>query len=194
MYGQLRSIDMMTPEFSNDRIPDAMSVGTDLGGALPQRVEQLRNLIQSNADGMLVVDTQGVTRFVNPAAEVLLGRAGDTLLNEPFGFPIIAGEKTEVDVQSHTAKPLVAELRTAEITWEGHQAFLISLRDITDRKALERSLQSRTEALETTIGELEAFSYMISHDLWNHVRHIGQLATALNAGKKRPLAIAAKLK
>lgn len=141
--------------------------------------DQFYRLILGNVDGMLVVDGEGLIRFVNPAAEALLGKSAEVLIGAPFGFPVMAGEKVEVDVASHTANPLVAELRTAEIVWQKQPAALISLRDITERKTMERSLKTHAEALENSVSELEAFSYMVSHDLWNHMRRIGQLNEAL---------------
>ncbi len=48
----------------------------------------LRNIIEKNADGILVVSHDGIVRFVNPAAETLFGRNAKKLLGHPFGFPV----------------------------------------------------------------------------------------------------------
>lgn len=146
--------------------------------------DQFFTLIHKNADGMLVVDQQGIIKFVNPAAEVLLGRSESDLLGEPLGFPLMVGEKVDVDVQSHTQNPLVAELRTVKIIWSHQPAFLISLRDITERKALETALKARSDELQSAVSELEMFSHMVSHDLWNQMRRIGQLNQALLRGEQ----------
>ena len=55
-----------------------------------------RMLLERNADAIIVVDQDGVMRFVNPASETLFGREADRLLGEPFDFPVTAGETTEV--------------------------------------------------------------------------------------------------
>ena len=136
-------------------------------------------LIFKNVDGMLVVDSKGIICFVNPAAETLLGKDSEVLIGSPFGFPVMAGEKVEVDIASRANTLLVAELRTADIIWQSQPASLISLRDISDRKQMEQALKRHATALETSVSELEAFSYMVSHDLWNHMRRIGQLNQAL---------------
>ncbi|MEM7066472.1 MAG: ATP-binding protein [Cyanobacteria bacterium P01_B01_bin.77] len=154
--------------------------------------DQFFTLIHKNADGMLVVDEQGIMQFVNPAAEVLLGRSGKDLVGEPLGFPLMTDEKVEIDVQSHTQNSLVAELRTVKIVWDQQPAFLISLRDITERKALEMDLKARSDALQSAVSELEVFSHMVSHDLWNQMRRIGQLNQALLQGEQSTMSAQGK--
>lgn len=55
--------------------------------------------------------------------------------------------------------------------------------DITERKAfeyeLERQVQERTVTLQETIGELEAFSYSVSHDMRAPLRAMEGYAKAL---------------
>jgi signal transduction histidine kinase len=57
-----------------------------------------------------------------------------------LGFPIVAGETTELDVVSQGA-PRVAEMRVVPSRWAGRAAYIASLRDITERKQAERDAQ-----------------------------------------------------
>src|SRR5688572_18953034 len=99
---------------------------------------RFRNLIIRNADAIVVVDGGGLVRFVNPAAEALFRRPAGELVGGLFGFPLAAGETTEIDVVGPGSnEATVAEMRVVETEWEGERAHLAVLRDITDRKRAE---------------------------------------------------------
>lgn len=107
---------------------------------------RLQAMIEHNADGMVVIDSAGLIRFVNLAAEHIFGRRADALLNAPFGFPLVVGEKTELDILRNPGERVVAEMRVGETDWEGQAAFLSSLRDITERKRIEEQFRLVVEA------------------------------------------------
>jgi PAS domain S-box-containing protein len=99
---------------------------------------KLRRIITNSADGMIVVDENGIVRFVNPAAEALFGRKAGQLLGESFGYPLLVGEKTEIDIIRKAGGAVRAEMRTVEIEWDGRSGCLASLRDITKRNRTEQ--------------------------------------------------------
>lgn len=94
-----------------------------------------RELIDKNTDGIVIVDLLGKIRFTNPAAAALFGRSIEDLLGNPFGFPLLAGERVELDIINNVnSNPIIAEMRVVEVEWEGGKSFLASLRDISHRK------------------------------------------------------------
>jgi diguanylate cyclase (GGDEF)-like protein/PAS domain S-box-containing protein len=120
----------------------------DLKKLIQQQTLELRasearfhNIVSISTDGIVIVDGSGMILFVNPAAESLFGRTAKELLGEPFGFPIVAGETTELDIANREGKRTIAEMRVAGTEWEGKPAYLATLRDITVRKQAETEIQ-----------------------------------------------------
>ena len=133
--------------------------------ALQDSAANFHKIITKNADGMIVVNNRGIVRFVNPAAEVLFERKAEELLGKEFGFPVVGGETTEVDIIRRGGKTCVAEMRVVETEWEGEVAYLASLRDITEHKQALQAQERLSQQLQAQVSELETFSYGIAHDL-----------------------------
>lgn len=115
---------------------------------------QLRKIIDRNPDAILVVDPEGNIRFANPAAEELFSITMDDLLSRVFGYPVIKGEHTEINIVRNSDAERVAEMRTIDIDWENKPHFLTSIRDISQRKAAERKIQVELEEKRTLLQEL----------------------------------------
>jgi signal transduction histidine kinase len=98
---------------------------------------RFRDVIERNADAIVVVDQEGVVQFANVVAEELFGRSRSALVGSPFGYPMTVGESTEVDLVRNGDPPRTVELRVVESEWEGAIACIISLRDITERRRAE---------------------------------------------------------
>lgn len=121
--------------------PRASDLPADYRRALEESEARFRNLIEHNADGVLVVDPQGTIRFLNPAAETVLGRPAEELLGEAFGIPITPGSTTEIEIPRADSGTHLAEMRVMQTVWEGETAYVATLRDITERKRQREALQ-----------------------------------------------------
>jgi signal transduction histidine kinase len=144
---------------------------TDLARELQATREQLRNLIERNADAIVVVDTTGVVRFANPAAERLFRQNVADLVGAPLGMPVVVGEITEIDIVGQGDELGVAEMRVVETEWGGRAARLAVLRDITERKRAEQQREqlfqeqvARAQA-EQALRERDDFLALASHEL-----------------------------
>jgi len=99
---------------------------------------RFQNIIARSVEGIIIVDRNGFLRFANPAAQALFGRDEHDLLGTLFGFPVVAGETTEIEIIRGDGVIVVAEMRVVETVWEGVITHLASLRDITERRRMRQ--------------------------------------------------------
>jgi signal transduction histidine kinase/DNA-binding response OmpR family regulator len=123
---------------------------------------EIRFLVEKNADGIIVVDDDGIVLFANPAAEQIFGRPSELLIGSPIGIPFIAGDTTEIAIHRPGGDRIDAEIRVVETTWDHRPARLASLRDISARRVVEERL--RHAAKMEAVGRLTAG---IAHDFNN---------------------------
>ena len=105
----------------------------EVNAQIAQREAERERIIEGTGDAIVVVDAEGTVCFANSAAEVLFGRRREQLRGSHFGFPVVSGETTELDLPGGR----VAEMRVVDLLWDGGSAYLASLRDVTNRKATE---------------------------------------------------------
>lgn len=155
-----------------DATPSATTPTTATGTPEESHWGRLRAIIESLADGIVIVDHAGLIRFANPAAAHLFTRSPADLVGTPLGSPLVAGETTEMEIVRRGGGEVVyAELRVVDTEWEGEPAELVSLRDVTDRKyADERSRQLSHErearlAAEAASRAKSDFLAIMSHEL-----------------------------
>src|SRR3954465_11501994 len=66
--------------------------------ALEESEARFRNIIDNNGDAIVVVGTDGIVQYANAAAGRMFQGQPSELQGTPFGFPLSAGETTEVDI------------------------------------------------------------------------------------------------
>ncbi|MBD3391867.1 MAG: diguanylate cyclase [Chitinivibrionales bacterium] len=106
---------------------------------------RLLNVVSSNADGIVVVNKDNVVQFMNPAAKRLFGRKAGGMLGEEFAVRVSPGATEEYTVERAADKDIVVEMRAVRTEWEGKDACLVSMRDITARKRADLVLRRSEE-------------------------------------------------
>jgi two-component system, OmpR family, phosphate regulon sensor histidine kinase PhoR len=114
---------------------------------LVRELEATRHALAEVAEGVVMLDMQGTVRFVNPAAEVLLG--SDLAVGRPFIEAVRAPELTgAVDEALRTGSPRHTNVRpsdggelVASVCPVSHPtlALAVTLRDTREQRQLERA-------------------------------------------------------
>jgi GAF domain-containing protein/PAS domain-containing protein len=104
---------------------------------------RFRLLINENADPILVVNTNRIIRFANPAAAVLFGKSREELVGSFFvNAKPVDGATLQV-IRSQGA--VWAEMRVVETVWQGENVYLITVRDMTTHHHLVNALQAAAD-------------------------------------------------
>jgi signal transduction histidine kinase len=156
-----------------------LEVATRQIAAFAAAERRLRTVISTCADGIVVIDGEGIVRLANPAAEALLDKSPAGLEGAHFGHPVTSGGATEIVIVSPNHEVRTAEMRVAETEWDGKPAYLAALRDITEHKRMLAELEmTRTEQLRMK----DQFLSDVSHELRSPLAAIQQFLGILLDG------------
>ncbi len=133
---------------------DAFLRHKQLTDQLRKSEERFRKIIERNPDAILIIDKDGMVKFANPAAENLFQITMNDLLCRTFGYPLIKGEHTEINIVRTNNDYTTAQMRTIDIEWDDDAYYLTSIRDISDLKKKEEQLRESRENLRITLESI----------------------------------------
>jgi len=125
--------------------------------ALHKSETSARTVVVESSEGIIIIDRTGRVRYVNPAAEVMLGCTAGTLVGHELPLRLYDDSNSgEIDMVSGTGVSLTVEVRTTRIDWAGEDSMLVILHDITMRKMVETHLRDSFMKLADTLSRAMA--------------------------------------
>jgi PAS domain S-box-containing protein len=173
---------------------------------------RMRGLLEAAPDAMVVVDASGAITEISAQVETvfgyarneLIGRPVDLLVPETFRERHLAhrrefsddprtramGEGLELHAVRRDGSQFPVEISLSPVRTDEGLVVMAAIRDITERKAVERKIRllnadlerrvhERTAELERSNEALKQFAYAASHDLQEPVRTMGNYAEIL---------------
>ncbi|MFA5903689.1 MAG: response regulator [Desulfobacula sp.] len=128
--------------------------------AIKDSEKKFYNLVAKNNDAILVVNSEGIILYANPAAEAVFRTANKELFGKRIGCPIALDSSFEVGINRKDNEPGIAELRTIQVSWEKSDCYLLLFKDITDRKHAEKKLHE-SEALYKALFEKSPIALLL---------------------------------
>jgi two-component system NtrC family sensor kinase len=143
----------------------------------------LAAVIRSSLDCIVVVDEQGCVVEFNPAAEHCFGYSREEALGRPIaeiiipghlrgahsagfarylagGKPRVLGRRVEVEAMRKDGSTFPVELAITEVKAGGKRLFTASLRDLTERREMERMVRDSQARLSAFLDNAPAAMYL----------------------------------
>jgi PAS domain S-box-containing protein len=134
-------------------------------------------ILENNADGILIIDEEGIVMYVNPAAEMIFDRKKKEFIGIQFGFPLTNEGLQEIVIFKKGGLYVEAELRLVPITWRNKPGYQLSVRDISQHKIEEEERIKNETLIKAAVDNLPIIFYIIDAE--------GKFRLSIGAGLKR---------
>ncbi|MFB2622708.1 MEDS domain-containing protein [Methanothermobacter marburgensis] len=135
-----------------------------------KELEMSRNnfmgVVEGSPGPIVIVNRNGEILYLNPAAEKYLSLTQGSI-GRSLGVPL-ENSMQEIQVLSEDGSLKTAEMSVTPVTWEGEEALLIRIHDITRLREYERSLRKSLKEKEVMLRE-------IHHRVKNNLQIISSL-------------------
>jgi PAS domain S-box-containing protein len=169
--------------------------------ALGDREAKFRAVIETAADGIIIIDPQGTIEVFNPASERIFGYRRDEVIGRKIemlmppahasrhdqylerarradeGQTIVSGREVAGLRKDGATVPL--ELSVGEARHDGTRVFVGIIRDISERKRADQERQCALDKLARSNRDLEQFARVVSHDLQEPLRMVSSYCELL---------------
>ena len=123
--------------------------------ALKESRKNFMNLVESSADGIVVLDREGRIVYDNKAAATIWGKERRQLTGTLLGVPHSIADPFETEVLRPSGEQRLVNMRASRTHWEGKPAYLIVARDVTDLQATQEERHRLITAIEQSVESVE---------------------------------------
>jgi nitrogen-specific signal transduction histidine kinase len=147
---------------------------------------QIRTLVESLSDGILILDKRCFVLYGNPMVEQLLGQPLGELFGLQTPFQLTGKEHEYLFWQRPTGPPVTLSVHACPMTWDGLDAHLLTLRDVTSEQASYEMLKLAKKTAEKAGAMKSTFLAHMSHELRLPLASIIGFAQLLEEGVTDP--------
>lgn len=113
-----------------------------------------------SADGLIVVDENGVIVYANDAAHELLVPEAGTLVGRSFGLPLVANFRARIEVVGQQGVREV-EMSASRSQWRGEDVEIVTFRPVTRKSAASRPSYCALHDPLTGVGNRLLLAHMV---------------------------------
>ena len=168
---RIQIIDLLLSTFENavqktKELEDANNELKKAFDTIGRLEKNYRAILESNTDALVVINQDKEILYLNPAANKLFGENYEELIFDILDFDEIKKCVKEVTINYSSGSQVIVDMCISETDWEGKEAYLLSIRDITEKVRLREKLkiQSVTDEL-TTLYNRRGFLSLVEHKI-----------------------------
>lgn len=137
--------------------------------------QYFHGVVENSKDAIIVTSRDGTIQYMNSKAEQVFGVVGKSMLGDVFDVPATVEQPTEIDILRSNGERGVGDMRASETYWLNDEAYLITIRDITERKRIENRL-SHLAGHDSLTGTMNrrGFEEVVSRELDRAIRYNNQ--------------------
>ncbi|MBI9043104.1 MAG: diguanylate cyclase [Anaerolineaceae bacterium] len=131
---------------------------TQLSKTLQDNSSPFKTILDQTSLGVVILDQDRITQYLNPKAETLLGMDSNTL-GKTFNWLIEPGTTSNQAIQNAKEEKIV-KFEALDWQWEETPLILLYLHDVTQSSQDMLSLQQSMDAAEFRVQELESIRFV----------------------------------